>query len=588
MNCAGYTDKSACNECLSLKVDKNLQNRIAIVKPPKSKLKHIPKHYFENDPLKKYLKYVDLNIVWSLIKDNNSDTASDVWVTLANKGINGAFKEKPVFTGLCEIMTQVASKKEKNKGKQNLKYSEEFKNFLIVLGTFSPHALNLFRQNLEGLTIQNIRRLRSNSEDILTDPTLCFENVARFKRFLDSIGYDGPIAAMSDNTKLKPRLRYSSQMGCIIGSTFSVNETSIKTYNDIPLVINKIKENNSIAKYVRVYILQVPLPKFPPVIIALLPNNGSDKTESIVNIHKLLLDFAQELGLHIISIGSDGAQVEFNAQTQIQQIKTSDRLRFNYTPYNIDFSCPIFPNIGPIVRIQDPKHAKKTGHNAAMSGARALTFGHSTIGFNHFTKLLSHLQSPMYKSDVYKLDRQDDGAAYRTFCPKNLACCLDSNNKIKSEFKGTFIYLFIIGELVDSYLNRNISPLERIRMAMTSYFFLRIWRFHINTLARKYPEFISVSQNFIASQTFAIMTSLAESIVLLVKAHRDYYSQYPLIPWIHGSEACEHFFGAARQINADFDFAELLEMVPKIGHYTKALNSKELSFNKEKSVRDGK
>ncbi|EXX60238.1 hypothetical protein RirG_181750 [Rhizophagus irregularis DAOM 197198w] len=204
-------------------------------------------------------------------------------------------------------MTQVASKKEKNKGKQNLKYSEEFKNFLIVLGTFSPRALNLFRQNLEGLTIQNIRRLRSNSEDILTDPTLCFENVAHFKRFLDSIGYDGPIAAMSDNTKLKPRLRYSLQMGCIIGSTFSVNETSIETYNDIPLVINKIKENNSIAKYVRVYILQVPLPKFPPVIIALLPNNRSDKTESIVNIHKLLLDFAQELGLHIISIGSDGA-----------------------------------------------------------------------------------------------------------------------------------------------------------------------------------------------------------------------------------------------------------------------------------------
>jgi hypothetical protein len=126
MNCAGYTDKSVCNEYLSLKVDKNLQNRIAIVKPPKSKLKHIPKHYFKNDPLKKYLKYVDLNIVWSLIKDNNSDTASDVWITLANKGINGAIKEKPVFTGLCEIMTQVASKKEKNKGKQNLRNLKTF------------------------------------------------------------------------------------------------------------------------------------------------------------------------------------------------------------------------------------------------------------------------------------------------------------------------------------------------------------------------------------------------------------------------------------------------------------------------------
>ena len=99
--------------------------------------------------------------------------------------------------------------------------------------------------------------MRSNSEEMLTDPTLYFENVTRFKRFLDSISYDGPIAAMTDNTKLKPRLRYSSQMGCIIGLTFSNNETNINTYDDISITINKIKENNIIAKYVRVYILQV-------------------------------------------------------------------------------------------------------------------------------------------------------------------------------------------------------------------------------------------------------------------------------------------------------------------------------------------
>lgn len=46
---------------------------------------------------------------------------------------------------------------------------------------------------------------------------------------------------------------------------------------------------------------------------------------------------------------------------------------------------------------------------------------------------------------IYKLNRQDDGAAYRIFCPKNLKCCLDPNNKIKPEFEETFVYLFIIG-----------------------------------------------------------------------------------------------------------------------------------------------
>jgi hypothetical protein len=198
------------------------------------------------------------------------------------------------------------------------------------------------------------------------------------------------------------------------------------------------------------------LPKFPSVIIALLPNLGSDKTETILDIHELLLDFAQELKLHIISIGSDGAQVEFNAQTQVQQISTPSRLRISYNPYNIDFSCPIFPNIGPVIRVQDPKHGKKTGRNAAMSGARVLTLNRSTVGFGHFTKLLTHPESPMYNCDVYKLDRQDDGAAYRTFCPKNLMCCLNSNHEIKPEFEGTFIYLFIIG-MFQKFYNKNIN-----------------------------------------------------------------------------------------------------------------------------------
>jgi hypothetical protein len=157
MECEGYTNQNICNNCLSLKCNKILQNRIAIVKPPISKLKYTPKHYFENDPLKNYLKYSDLTIIWSMIKDNESNTASDVWIKLAEKGIQGAFDKKPVFEGLCNVMLQAVIRKEKNISTRNLKYTEEFKNFLVILGTYSPRVLDLFRQNLEGLTIQSIR-----------------------------------------------------------------------------------------------------------------------------------------------------------------------------------------------------------------------------------------------------------------------------------------------------------------------------------------------------------------------------------------------------------------------------------------------
>ena len=50
-------------------------------------------------------------------------------------------------------MDNAIKKKIKNKCKKNLKYSEEFTSFLVILGGFRTRTLDLFRQNLEGRTI---------------------------------------------------------------------------------------------------------------------------------------------------------------------------------------------------------------------------------------------------------------------------------------------------------------------------------------------------------------------------------------------------------------------------------------------------
>jgi hypothetical protein len=54
-------------------------------------------------------------------------------------------------------MNDAVERKSKSKSKQNMKYCEEFTNFLVLLGSISPRALDLFRQNLEGRTIQSLR-----------------------------------------------------------------------------------------------------------------------------------------------------------------------------------------------------------------------------------------------------------------------------------------------------------------------------------------------------------------------------------------------------------------------------------------------
>ncbi|CAB4402243.1 unnamed protein product [Rhizophagus irregularis] len=506
-----------------IQYNKILCNKIAHPLPLPSNIKFTPKHYWEENPLKRCLQNCDLRDIWNLLNNDSENQLDNPWVVLADKALKGALDDAPVFTGLCEVMSNAIERKLKSKSKRNLKYTDEFTSFLTILGGISSRALDLFQQNLEGRTIQSIRQLRRNDEDYLTNPELCYENVARAKRLIDTINYNGPICAMTDNTKLKPRLRYSPNLGCIIGSVLSKEETIVNVYNDIPKVINNVKSENGIAKNVRAYILQIPLPAFPPIIIALIPNKGADTADSILQLHKrLIMEIASQLSLHILSLGSDGAITEYQAQQSIINIQTSEKLKVIVPQLKINFSCPIFERVGPVIRVQDPKHAKKTARNAIMSGARLLTFGNSSARFDHFLQLINQHNSILYKNDVIKLDRQDDAAAYRTFCSSNFRQCLTADYQIKSGMGGFAVYVFVICEMIDSYLNRDIAPLERIRMVMTGYFFLHLWRIHIEFLSQKYPHFISLRQNFLANQSFAILTSLCESIVLLVKAHHCY------------------------------------------------------------------
>lgn len=189
------------------------------------------------------------------------------------------------------------------------------------------------------------------------------------------------------------------------------------------------------------------MPAFPPVVIALIPNKGAETTDMILQLHKqLILEIAPRLGLHLLSLGSDGAITEYQAQRSILDIQTNEKIIIKIPKLNINFFCPIFDNVGPVIPVQDPKHAKKTARNAIMSGARLLTFGNSSAQFDNFLQLINKPNSILYKNDVIKLDRQDDAAAYRSFCSSNFRQCLTTDYQIKIGMEGFAIYIFVIGK----------------------------------------------------------------------------------------------------------------------------------------------
>ena len=66
--------------------------------------------------------------------------------------------------------------------------------------------------------------------------------------------------------------------------------------------------------------------------------------------------------------------------------------------------------------------------------------------------------------------------------------------------------------------------------------------------------------SIISIQSFEIFISMAESLVMLIMIHREYYSNYPLFLWEHETEALEHIFGISHQVIADFSFYEFYKI----------------------------
>lgn len=49
-------------------------------------------------------------------------------------------------------------------------------------------------------------------------------------------------------------------------------------------------------------------------------------------------------------------------------------------------------------------------------------------------------------------------------------------------YRSLAVYLFVLGDLCDNYLNRSIGHKERVHMAMRGWFFLQGWRTYVGNI----------------------------------------------------------------------------------------------------------
>ncbi|CAB5208548.1 unnamed protein product [Rhizophagus irregularis] len=141
-----------CKQCLYLKISKVFLNTIDKPIPKKKNRKHTPLILYNNSPFYQYCKNANVIELLGYFNDPE-DCTPKFWNQLARMERAGAFKDKQIFSGLCEIFVEMTKCINEGKGLQNIKYPKQFSNFLTILASSSPQTYAIFQKNIAGRTI---------------------------------------------------------------------------------------------------------------------------------------------------------------------------------------------------------------------------------------------------------------------------------------------------------------------------------------------------------------------------------------------------------------------------------------------------
>ncbi len=119
--------------------------------------------------------------------------------------------------------------------------------------------------------------------------------------------------------------------------------------------------------------------------------------------------------------------------------------------------------------------------------------------------------------------------------------------QIIPDANGTIAYLYTLRCVIDSYLDKSLTPLERIKKAWFGVFFMRYWRQWIVLN----PDY-TLGNNFITLNAYMCIELKAHALIIFLLTLKKLSPKTGFFPWLLGSQSCEKAFRAARSMTSIF------------------------------------
>lgn len=413
----------------------------------------------------------------------------------------------------------------------------------------------------------------------------------RLSQYLDQHKLPRIVSLSEDATRIVARIQYDPYVNEVVGFVLPLdNKTGLPIAHTFPAdtaeqIWNHFNASNEPSHHANVIMAQ-PLSKIAPFCLLLFGTNGKYTAEDIANRWKNIQLELNKANIEVLTISTDSDQKQNSAMRKCSQLGVRSSIFDGY-----DTDVDWFGMNADLTRnpfyVQDTVHVGTKLRNFLLrtwKNLNKIPFGKYYIRVQHLKFLVDHLSKDQHQltdTVLNPIDKQNFQSVLR-LCDENVINLLKLHvpNSI-----ATIKFLEITHNIIESYMNPGLSPLERIYKIWYAVFVLRIWRHSI-----KLNQSLSLEESFLTLNCYSCIEINAHSLVLIGLNLKERKMDQLFLPHLFESQPCESFFRKIRSMTGAYStvtncsIKEMLGRINRIRFLDESALNSEIGFPRIKKT----
>lgn len=432
-----------------------------------------------------------------------------------------------------------AADRNSHRKKGGYRYDDDIKLFAAYLRTIvGPYAYETIQKNL----VHSLPSLPSTNRYVRSSGCNITESILRCDElaiYLAEKSLEPVVVISTDATRISGRVQYDSKSNQCVGFVPPLKNGMPVPFSFPARNAEEISchflTNKPVASFLNVIMAQ-PIANIPPFCLMVYSSDNRYTAHDVASQWQYITGELEKVGIKVLAISSD-SDPKYNAAMRALS-------GIGYKTSNQSFSCRLDSG-GPFY-FQDMVHIATKMRNFLLRSTcdkKILPFGNGLIRVEHLYQLLNLFMKDKHQltySTLNPTDKQNFKSVLR-ICSSKVTDLLRDHVK---NSQGTIQFLQIMRDIIDSFMEINLTPLQRVRKIWYALFLIRIWRKFILS-----SKCYTLEKNFLSLNCYTCIELNAHMLIACLLHLKEINRPELFMPFLYESQACESTFRQLRSLS---------------------------------------